>query len=68
MTRDLPDLAIAVGEFRDLVVWAEADPRRCDSVRKMLKLTKGWEEAREHALRVRLCARCPLLLGLQNTL
>ena len=33
-------------------MWAEAEPKRLDSVRKMLKLTKGWEEAREHALKV----------------
>lgn len=41
-----------MGEFRDLVSWAEQDAPRCDAMKKMLKLTKGWEEAKEHALKV----------------
>ncbi|PRW58095.1 CSE family protein [Chlorella sorokiniana] len=47
----LPLAAVnTVGEFRQLAVWAQEDPSRLDQVKKMLKLTKGWEEARDHAL------------------
>lgn len=42
----------AVGEFRQLVAWAQEDAARCDQVKKMLKLTRGWEEARDHAMKV----------------
>jgi hypothetical protein len=42
-----------VGEFRQLVLWAQEDAKRCDSVKRMLKLAKGWEEARDHVLKVR---------------
>lgn len=41
-----------VGEFRQLVLWAQEDAKRCDSVKRMLKLAKGWEEARDHVLKV----------------
>lgn len=43
----------AVSEFRMLIKWAEEDDDRCSSVKKILKLTKGWEEARDHVLKVR---------------
>ena len=50
---NLPRVAFrAVGEFKQLATWAEQEGKRCDSVKKMLKLTKGWEEARDHALKV----------------
>lgn len=52
-------LAPAVGEFKELVEWAELDAARCEAVKKMLKLSRSWEEAREHAMKVRLgCALC----------
>ncbi|KAL4437149.1 hypothetical protein ABPG75_004288 [Micractinium tetrahymenae] len=48
----LPLAAVTtVGEFRQLVEWAVQEPTRCEQVRKMLKLQKGWEEARDHALK-----------------
>ena len=50
------DLLRAVGQFRELVQWAEEDRSRCESVKKVLKLTKGWDVARDHALTaVRAC-------------
>ena len=42
-----------MGEFKQLATWAEGDPTRLEAVKKMLKLTKGWEEARDHAAKVR---------------
>jgi hypothetical protein len=42
----------AVGEFKELVLWAEEEGRRCEGVKRMLKLTRGWEEARDHTLKV----------------
>lgn len=32
--------------------WAEEDKSRCSTVRRLLKLTKGWDEAKEHATKV----------------
>jgi hypothetical protein len=34
------------------VLWAQEDVKRCDSVKRILKLAKGWEEARDHVLKV----------------
>ena len=47
--------AAAVGEFRQLVLWALEDDPRCERVKRMLKLAKGWEEARDHVLKVCRC-------------
>lgn len=41
-----------VAEFRELSQWAGADGGRLDRVKRLLKLTRGWEEARDHAMRV----------------
>jgi hypothetical protein len=38
-----------VGEFKSLVEWASQDNARLMTMKKVLKLTKGWEEARDHA-------------------
>ena len=40
----------AVGQFRDLIREADRDRMLCDTLKKVLKLTKGWDAAREHAL------------------
>lgn len=40
---------IAVGQFRDIVEVAEKDPQLCETLKKVLKLTRGWEIARDHA-------------------
>jgi hypothetical protein len=39
-----------VGQFQRLARWAEEDKARCESLRKVLRLTRGWETARDHAL------------------
>jgi len=38
-----------VGEFRMLVDAAERDRALCDTLKRVLKLSKGWEAARDHA-------------------
>ena len=38
----------AVGQFRDVVEVAEKDPQLCETLKKVLKLTRGWEIARDH--------------------
>jgi hypothetical protein len=48
-----------VGKFKALVAWAEEDTNRCEAVKRMLKLSRSWEEAREHALKVRVRVRVP---------
>ena len=40
---------LAVGQFKELVDIAEQDPRLCETLKKVLKLTRGWEIARDHA-------------------
>lgn len=40
---------IAVGQFRELVEVAERDAQLCETLKKVLKLTRGWEVARDHA-------------------
>ncbi|KFM29185.1 hypothetical protein F751_3266, partial [Auxenochlorella protothecoides] len=40
-----------VRELQALMVWAEESLERCDATKKILKLTKGWEEAREHVFK-----------------
>lgn len=39
----------AVGQFKRLAQWAEQDRNVCEQLKKVLKLTKGWELARDHA-------------------
>ena len=41
-----------VREFKALLEWAEEESTRCDITKKVLKLTKGWEEARDHVFKV----------------
>ena len=38
-----------VGQFRDVAAAAAGDPDACDALKKVLKLTKGWDAAAEHA-------------------
>ena len=38
-----------VGQFRDLAEAVAADPELTDALKRVLKLTKGWEAACEHA-------------------
>ena len=40
----------AVGEFRELCMWADKDRALCETLKKVLKLTKGWDAAKEHAM------------------
>ena len=40
----------AVGQFKELVEVAEQDPQLCETLKKVLKLTRGWEVARDHAM------------------
>ena len=55
-----PDLLCFLkSEFSDILSGIFFSSCRCDSVKKMLKLTKGWEEARDHALKVGTLHRCP---------
>lgn len=51
-----------VGEFRQLVTWVEKSAKRLDGMKKILKLTRGWEEARDHANMVWICTFVLLLL------
>jgi hypothetical protein len=37
-----------VGQFKDVVEVAEKDPQLCETLKKVLKLTRGWEIARDH--------------------
>ncbi len=39
-----------MGQFKRLALWAERDRGMCEQLKKVLKLTKGWELARDHAL------------------
>ncbi|CAL8462805.1 g2338 [Coccomyxa elongata] len=39
-----------VGEFRELCMWADKDRALCETLKKVLKLTKGWDAAKEHAM------------------
>ncbi|KAK9817517.1 hypothetical protein WJX74_004575 [Apatococcus lobatus] len=39
-----------VGEFRELVELAEKDRPLCENLKKVLRLTKGWDMARDHAM------------------
>ncbi|KAK9790768.1 hypothetical protein WJX73_001816 [Symbiochloris irregularis] len=39
-----------VGQFKDLIELADRDRVLCDTLKKVLKLTKGWDAAREHAM------------------
>ncbi|KAK9825131.1 hypothetical protein WJX81_002021 [Elliptochloris bilobata] len=39
-----------VGQFREVVEAAEKDKPLCETLKKVLKLTKGWELARDHAM------------------
>lgn len=41
---------VAVGEFRELVELAEKDRPLCENLKKVLRLTKGWDMARDHAM------------------
>ena len=41
---------VAVGQFKELVEVAEQDPQLCETLKKVLKLTRGWEVARDHAM------------------
>jgi hypothetical protein len=43
-----------VGEFRMLLSWSDENPKQCLALKKALNLTRGWDEARAHALSVRL--------------
>lgn len=45
--------SLPVRELQALMVWAEESLERCDATKKILKLTKGWEEAREHVFKVK---------------
>ena len=46
----LPATSITtVGQFRDLAALAAADPAMTDALKRLLKLTKGWEAACDHA-------------------
>ena len=50
--RDLPlelRSVTTVGKFRMLIAWAEADLMRSTTLKRVLKLAKGWDEARDHA-------------------
>jgi len=38
-----------VGQFRDVAALAAADPALADALKRVLKLTKGWEAACDHA-------------------
>ena len=38
------------GEFRELVELAEKDRPLCENLKKVLRLTKGWDMARDHAM------------------
>ena len=42
-------LSAVVGQFKDIVEVAEKDPQLCETLKKVLKLTRGWEIARDHA-------------------
>ncbi|KAK9806750.1 hypothetical protein WJX72_001396 [[Myrmecia] bisecta] len=39
-----------VGQFKELVIMAEQDRPLCEALKRVLKLTRGWELARDHAL------------------
>ena len=39
----------AVGQFRALTEWAEQDKAVCETLKRVLKLTRGWDVARDHA-------------------
>jgi hypothetical protein len=39
----------AVGQFKEVVEVAERDRPLCETLKKVLKLAKGWELARDHA-------------------
>lgn len=39
-----------MGQFKDLIELADRDRVLCDTLKKVLKLTKGWDAAREHAM------------------
>ena len=39
-----------VAEFRELVQWAIGNKERLKALKKLLKLTRGWDEAVEHAM------------------
>lgn len=47
---DLPLRSVTtVAEFRQLVEWAMQSKERIKALKKLLKLTRGWDEAVEHA-------------------
>lgn len=39
----------AVGDFQKLVHWSEKDALRTKTIQRVLKLTRGWEAAADHA-------------------
>lgn len=39
----------AVGQFKALTEWAEQDKAVCETLKRVLKLTRGWDVARDHA-------------------
>ena len=47
---DRMSVCCLVGQFKDLIEMAERDRVLCDTLKKVLKLTKGWDAAREHAM------------------
>lgn len=61
-----PSPVPAVGDFKALVAWAEEDTNRCEAVKRMLKLSRSWEEAREHAMKVRVRFRYFCCFGVAN--
>ena len=40
---------LAVGDFQKLVHWSEKDAQRTKTIQRVLKLTRGWEAAADHA-------------------
>jgi hypothetical protein len=40
-----------VGDFRQLILWAEERPARVAALKRALKLNRTWDEVRDHALK-----------------
>ena len=38
-----------MGQFKALTEWAEQDKAVCETLKRVLKLTRGWDVARDHA-------------------
>ena len=57
-----------VGQFRDLAEAAASDPELTDALKRVLKLTKGWEAACEHASQaVEVDGRCRVWYDFDET-